>query len=153
MRLPKRDLLKKPLGFTLVELLIVVGILSVLLSIVLVAINPTRQFAQARNAQRRNDISALLNAVYQYSADNNGNLPTTITTTALTAKSGTGGADICSNLVTTYLASMPYDPSGGSYTSCSSYDTKYTILKSATNNRVTVSAPDAELGIPISVNR
>ena len=40
-------------GFTLIELLVVIGILTVLLAIVLIAINPGKQFSQANNTQRR----------------------------------------------------------------------------------------------------
>ena len=45
-------------GFTLIELLVVIGILAVLLTIVLIAINPGRQFAQANNTKRRSDVNA-----------------------------------------------------------------------------------------------
>jgi type IV pilus assembly protein PilA len=143
------NLSKSIKGFTLIELLVVIGILTVLLSIVLVAINPSRQFSLANNTQRRSDVSALLNAVHQYAADNKGVLPTGITT-APALISGTG---LCNALVPTYLAQLPVDPTAGTWTSCSSYTSGYNISVSAAANRVTVSAPNAEISATISVTR
>jgi prepilin-type N-terminal cleavage/methylation domain-containing protein len=66
-------------GFTLIELVVVIGILVILFAITLAAINPARQFAQARDTQRRNDVNAILNAVHQYAAsENNGVVPSAI---------------------------------------------------------------------------
>jgi len=145
-------------GFTLIELLVVIGILAVLLAIVLVAINPARQFAQANNTQRSNDVNALLNAIHQYAADNNGQLPDGITNSQL--EIGTAGANICSTLVTDYLAALPVDPQHPTQdgpvteTECeNAYATGYEVLRSETNNRVTVLAPGAELGASISATR
>lgn len=144
--------MKLPKGFTLIELLVVVGILAVLLTITLVAINPSRQFSQSNNTQRSSNVNTILNAIDQYAADNRGALPVAIGTTAATIASS-GGVDICSLLVPTYIAALPVDPLTGTYTSCSSYNTGYTVVKSATNNRVTVAAPSAELSVTISVTR
>lgn len=124
-----------------------------LLAIVLVAINPSRQFQQTNNTQRKSDVNAILNAVHQYAADNNGTLPTGITGTATNMGSGTGDVDICSDLVDTYIAEMPVDPTGGSWTSCSDYDTDYTIATTGSSGRVTVASPTAELSATIDVTR
>lgn len=139
-------------GFTLLEILLVVTVIAILASIVIVAINPNKQLGDTRNAQRRADVNTILNAVYQYSIDNNGTLPGSITTTP-TAVCKTGGS--CAGLIDLsvvtasekYLVSMPFDPSGATVNS-----TDYNISKSA-NNRVTVSAPSAEQGASISATR
>lgn len=141
-------------GFTLLELLVVIGIIGILAAIVIIAINPGRQFAQARNAQRWNDVNAILNAVHQYAVDNNGTIPGGIT--AVATEVSDAGADICDDLVGTegiYITAIPTDPTTGSYTSCASYSSGYDISENATSGRVTVSAPDAELSTSITVSR
>lgn len=142
-------------GFTLIELLVVIGVLAVLLAIVLIAINPARQFSQANNTKRASDVNAILNAVHQYAADNRGALPSGITTTSQSI--GSAGANICAAVVPTYIAALPVDPltnNGTAVATCSgTYATNYTIVTSASDNRITVSAPAAELGATISVTR
>lgn len=142
-------------GFTLIELLVVMGILAVLLTVVLVAINPGRQLSQANNTKRRSDVAAILNAISQYAADNRGVLPSGITTTVQTIANT--GANICLSLVPRYLAALPVDPSLNSpqgITNCGvAYTASYTASQSATDNRVTIAAPAAELGETISVTR
>ncbi len=142
-------------GFTLIELLVVIGVLAILLTIVLIAINPARQFAQSNNAKRQSDVNALLNAIHQFAADNRGTLPSGITATSQNVSST--AANICSDLVTDYLAALPVDPltnNGAPVTDCTAaYDTNYTVVRSATNNRITVAAPAAELSQVISVTR
>jgi len=143
---------KRNSGFTLIELLVVIGILGILLAIVLIAINPARQFAQANNTARRSDVTTLLNAIHQYSADNKGKLPTGIpvedpSTPASEAKEiSKAGADICALISPTYVASLPTDPklNTAAVTDCtSSYVTGYAVVQDAAG-RVTVAAPDAE---------
>ena len=148
-------MMKSQRGFTLIEVLLVIGLIAILAAIVIIAINPARQFAQARNTQRSSDVNAILNAVHQNMIDHNGNwtcaagdLPTTSTKMA-----SSGGYDIYPCLVPTYLPAIPYDPVTGFYNSSTSYDTGYEIVKSTTTGRVTVSAPGAELGVTISVTR
>jgi type IV pilus assembly protein PilA len=143
---------QKTQGFTLLEILLVVAAIGILAGIVILAINPNKQLGQTRNAQRQTDVTTILNAVYQYSLDNDGTLPTAITTSAQeickTGGNCTGLADL--GVLTTneeYLTAIPTDPTGSSTNGAG-----YEILKTA-NNRVTVSAPDAEQGATISVTR
>jgi len=141
-------------GFTLVEVLLVVVIIAILAAIVIIAINPARQISQANNTQRSSDVQALLNAVHQSAIDNRGTLPAAITAVATVVGSGVGQIDICTDLVPTYMAAMPFDPTAAdaAYTDCTAYNTGYTILKTA-EGRVTVAAPSAELAKVISVTR
>lgn len=148
--LPK--VFKNQKGFTLLEILLVVAAIAILAGIVILALNPVKQLADTRNAQRRVDVNTILNAVYQYTIDNKGTLPSTITTTS-TEVCKTGGT--CTGLIDLsvltasekYLTAMPIDPS-----STSTNGTDYNILKTA-NGRITVTAPDAEQSATISVTR
>ena len=156
-------------AFTLIELLLVIGIIAILASIVIVAINPTKQLGDARNAQRRSDVNTILNVVYQYAIDNNGTLPggTTapITTTpteicctdvATDAACATaGGVFLKTQLEGTYVVAIPGDaqPTVSGCNETPDDDlTGYRISKDA-NGRVTVTALGAEQSATISVTR
>lgn len=148
-------------GFTLIELLVVIGILAILLAITLIAINPARQFAQSNNTKRSSDVNATLNAINQYMADNKGGLPAGIDTTVRTISNNTALGnivDLCAVIVPTYIAALPVDPltaNGAPVTNCTTtYNTNYTVQQLGSGgNRLTVSAPAAELGATISVTR
>jgi prepilin-type N-terminal cleavage/methylation domain-containing protein len=136
-------------GFTLIEILVVIGILAILFTIALVAINPGRQFQQANDTKRRSDVNTVLNAITQYAADNAGNLPMDISTTPQTVSAA--GANICTDLVTRYLAGLPSDPTApggsGDITDCDTvgYNTEYEVYYTGDDHRVTVSAPRTQL--------
>ncbi len=142
-------------GFTLVEVLLVIVIIAILAAIVIVAINPGRQISQANNTQRSSDVKAILDAVHEYAIDNRGTYPSAISATATVIGDDALEIDICSDLVPTYIAEMPFDPTatGGAYTDCTTYNTGYTISQDATSSRLTVAAPTAELSETISVTR
>lgn len=136
----------------MLEVLLVVVIIAILAAVVIVALNPSKQLADARNAERRSEVNEILNAVYQYAIDNNGTIPASITTTQ-TEVCKTGGT--CTGLIDlavltaseTFLTAIPADPTGSS-TNGAGYE-----IKKTANNRVTVVAPDAEQGATISITR
>ena len=141
------------------EILLVVGIIAILAGIVILAINPTKQLGDARNAQRRSDVLTILNAVYQYSLDNSGALPEGINTVGSTDDCITSGivntdAVLASTLdeltaSSTYLTDMPADPTPeGS----GDFVKDYSIVIMDTG-RISVCAPNAENDAVIEVTR
>lgn len=137
-------------GFTLIEILVVIGILAILATVVLVAVNPAKQFRSARDSQRTANVSSILNAVSQNIADNGGVFTCTaeamtIPTTFKTMKSTADGFDIADCLTPAYISSLPFDPkkTGTFWETADSYDTGYLIAQDA-SGRVTVKADDAE---------
>jgi prepilin-type N-terminal cleavage/methylation domain-containing protein len=168
-------------GFTLLEILLVIAAIGILAAIVLIAINPNRQLAQARNAQRRSDVTTILNGIYQKildeAATGSTTTQTTIPTTAreirknadstayvqathqanctgtstgnepLNLHSTTPVIDV--NLVPTYVAAAPIDPSEPTASICGGY----TVVRDSVTNRLTVAAPNAELSVTINVTR
>jgi type IV pilus assembly protein PilA len=134
----------------------VVAAIAILAGIVIVAINPAKQLADTRNAQRRVDVNTILNAIYQYAIDNRGNMPPDITTTKTEiCKSQNGSACADAALVDlspvtvneVYITAIPSDPS-----IATTNGTGYFISKTA-NNRITVEATGEPASQIISVTR
>lgn len=168
-------MLKKYSGFTLIELLVVIGILGILLAIVLIAINPAAQFAQANNTARTNDVNTILNAIHQYGADKKGVLAALSIPDGTPPVDGTGhllvqdanpnaqistaGANMCAVLSPDYVSLFPVDPdidnttgasgtnNGVAVADCTQQGGYFTGYYAVkdTNGRITVWAPNSEL--------
>lgn len=142
-------------GFTLIEILVVIGIIAILAAIVIVAINPAKRFQDARNSQRMANLEAIMSAVQQDMVDNKGIFTCSgspagfvLDNTVRTMKyvgAATAGATNIGPCLANYLAVMPADPSasGAHWTSLTDYDTEYTIMQDTTTKQITITAPQS----------
>lgn len=154
--------MRQSAGFTLIEVLVVIGIIAVLAAVVLVAVNPARQFRLARDSQRTSNVNALLNAIHQNMAEHRGifscagkphDIPAAPSVVQSTTTAPGYLGDIAGCLVPDYISSLPYDPSDQSafYLGTSSYNTGYWIARDP-DGRITASS-SGELTASISVTR
>ncbi len=151
-------------GFTLIEVLLVIGIIAVLAAGIIIALNPGRQFARTRDTQRVTHLNDILKAIFQNitensgkfvcqsaDANNNGDALDDIPT-ASPLVIATSGYNIAPCLVPTYMTRLPVDPSTGVWNSTSSYNTNYTIQRDAATGRIILRA-NGELNPNIEVSQ
>ena len=113
-------------GFTLLEILLVIAAIGILAAIVIIAINPTKQIAQARTAAINSEKNALEKAMQQEFIDT-GSYPTLIDGVQRRICSNTVTTD-CINIATdispTYIAAIP---TGAIYTASKNNDGRINI--------------------------
>ena len=89
-------------AFTLIELLIVVGVIGILTGVVITVINPKRLQGKARDAVRIKDLSIIKGALEQYYSEHNEYPPESSVVFGNPLTDATGN--------TIYLKSLPHDP-------------------------------------------
>lgn len=142
-------------AFTLIELLLVIGIISALAVAVFVALNPSQRMKDTRDSRRATDLDTILTALHEYNVDTKAGALTNMPAVGTEAQLGTGASGCtlttggcnagaaCADLMTgannlsKYLKSMPIDPLDGvTYTAV---HTGYSVVVD-TNGLITVKA-------------
>ncbi len=104
-------------GFMLFELLIVIGLMGILASVVIVAVNPAQHLQSAANGKRNAEAKGVRDAYYQYLLDhgsypNAAQIPESAGNAKALCREGVTDAS-CVNadaLVPEYLVGLPVDP-------------------------------------------
>lgn len=104
-------MIKNTRGFTLVEVLLVVGVIAVLAVITVISYNGTQ--ARARDAKRKTDITAIAKALELY-YDDNGQYPPSANGSTMISSSWSLSADASwtpfGNIMNGAIDSLPVDP-------------------------------------------
>lgn len=154
---------KKTGAFTLIKLLIAIGIFATLAGAVFLAVGPDEQVRDIDDSERKSEIGLILNAIHKYQADSGARnvLPSCIVNFVVTAipecnSTGLGdfdGAlelgkaassyDCSTTLIPSYLKEIPIDPAS----SYNSAKTGYWVCQDTTGAvpRVFVIAEGAEV--------
>ena len=137
-------------NFSIIELLLVVGIIAILVLIVIVAINPTKQMGSARDAERRADLDEVLTAVYQYAIDHEGEFPPELLSDEREICVYDMQCDgvVLVSLQEKYLPTIARDPLAASDNGGTNY-----FISLGNDRRVTVTAPGAEKDPPLRMIR
>ena len=127
-------------GFTLIEILIVIGLIAILAAVTIIALNPTASFQSARNSERSSELAQIHSGINRWVVEDDGstaNITHGVSDDALPACPGTiliTTTSIWSALTTGgYVPTGIQDPTNANYRICQ-----------ATNNQLSLFAPAAD---------
>jgi len=146
-------------GFTLIEILIVIGLIAILAAVTIIALNPTGSFEDARNSERNTEMSQIHTAIGRWVATGDGStsdLRYNVALTALPVCTGTApnftngvpfpSLQIAPTLVAGgYLSQHPTDPEEGA-------TPYYNICYSSAAGPLTLYAPNVD-GTRVTLTR
>lgn len=102
--------LKLNKGFTLIELMIVIGVISILSVGVITILNPADQIQKANDSRRKSDLFQIQKALEQYYEDN-GRYPAVSQGSTYLITNSSGADVVWGNPWTPYMNLIPKDPS------------------------------------------
>lgn len=150
-------------AFTLIEILVTVGLISILAAATILAINPSVAFSKSRNASRWNGVRAIHSGIEQWLIDGN-DIDTLLEGDGSPIANCVDGTTVITDVPTildgqidldavlvgsdqAYIVEIPRDPSA-----TSGGDTGYRIcLFGQQSKRILISAPDSELEEVITI--
>jgi len=131
-------------GITLIEFILVIGVIAILTGIIVASQNPLGQLARNRNIQRRNDITEIAQVVHQFKIHHKNQFPKTNSNEEIKkCDETTSASDLSDSLTPDYLTVIPSDPNDQS---------DYLICQTE-QGQIKVTAPKAELNQKISITR
>ncbi len=136
---------KKVFGFTMIQLLLSVGVLFILSAMVFIWLDPLTKIGQAEDERRRHDVLLIADAIADYTADHQGVLPVlgAVTTDKKVLCSEQSGSNltcdsdnqlcllVADDFYKSYLHDLPIDPNKST-----TADSGYYLTKDSNNNLI-----------------
>ncbi|MFI5265216.1 MAG: type II secretion system protein [Candidatus Levyibacteriota bacterium] len=117
---------ERSIGFTLIELIVVIAVIGILGVVLITILNPAAQIRKSRDSVRKTALKQIQSALEQYFNDTGG-YPTTSCFSGTAGCWTVGAGSFLGASAATYMPSLPQDPiqSGADCTTSSSYGYYY----------------------------